>query len=269
MTLNGSWPSKTKHTIPKERLINVRATRRLHPFAARIAPLGLAILAALPAGCGGDPSAVATTVVEGQGALSIRGEVWADNWFAFYLGDRLIIEDSVPITTERSFNAETFVFNADYPLQLNFVAKDFKQDDTGLEYIGRRNQQMGDGGLIAQFTDTATGVPIAETDSAWRCLVIHEAPLDRACVDEDEPEPGVGPCRFTATPEPEGWRNPGFDDGEWPSAVEHSAAAVRPKGGYDDISWRDGARLIWSADLETQNTLLCRLTVGQPVSASP
>ena len=50
----------------------------------------------------------------------------------------------MPITTERSFNAETFVFNADYPLQLNFVAKDFKQDDTGLEYIGRRNQQMGD-----------------------------------------------------------------------------------------------------------------------------
>ncbi len=236
----------------------------------RIAPLGLAILAALPAGCGSDSSAgVATTVVEGQGALSIRGEVWADNWFAFYLGDRLIIEDSVPITTERSFNAETFAFNADYPLQLNFVAKDFKQDDTGLEYIGRRNQQMGDGGLIAQFTDTATGETLAVTDSAWRCLVIHEAPLDRACGDEDEPEPGVGPCQFTAAAEPEGWRNPGFDDGEWPSAVEHSAAAVRPKGGYDDISWRDGARLIWSADLETQNTLLCRLTVGQPVSASP
>ena len=227
--------------------------------------LMLTILAALPAGCGDDSSAATTTVVEGQGTLSIKGEVWADNWFAFYLGDRLILEDSVPITTERSFNAESFVFEADYPLQLNFVAKDFKQDDTGLEYIGRRNQQMGDGGLIAQFTDTATGAPVAETDYAWRCLVIHEAPLDRACVDEAEPAPGVGPCRFTATAEPEGWRTPGFDDTEWPSAVEHSAAAVRPKGGYDDIEWRDGARLIWSADLETQNTLLCRLTVKQPV----
>ena len=47
--------------------------------------------------------------------MSIRGEVWADNWFAFYLGERLIVEDSTPITTERSFNAEAFVFNADYP----------------------------------------------------------------------------------------------------------------------------------------------------------
>ena len=68
----------------------------------------------------------------------------------------MIIEDSTPITTEPSFNAEAFVFNAEYPLQLNFVAKDYKADDTGLEYIGRSNQQMGDGGLIAQFTDVAT-----------------------------------------------------------------------------------------------------------------
>jgi len=230
--------------------------------AAGIVSLGLTMLTAPLAGCGGD--APEATVVAGPETSSIKGEVWADNWFAFYLGDRLIIEDSTPITTERSFNAEAFVFNADYPLQLNFVAKDFKQDDTGLEYIGRRNQQMGDGGLIAQFTDTATGETVAVTNADWRCLVIHEAPLDRACEDEAEPSPGVGPCRFEAIPEPEGWRMPGFDDSEWPSAVEHSAAAVRPKGGYDDISWRDGARLIWSADLETQNTLLCRLTVRRP-----
>ncbi len=230
--------------------------------AARIASLGLTMLTALLAGCGGDSPE--PTVVTGPGTSSFRSEVWADNWFAFYEGDRLIIEDSVPITTERSFNAETFVFTADYPLQLNFVAKDFKQDDTGLEYIGRGNQQMGDGGLIAQFTDTATGATVAVTNAAWRCLVIHEAPLDRACEDENEPAPGVGPCQFRALAEPEGWRLPGFDHAEWPSAVEHSAAAVRPKDGYDDIPWRDGARLIWSADLETHNTLLCRLTVEQP-----
>ncbi len=230
-----------------------------HDFGTRTASFGAAILAVLLAGCGGGPPAV--TAVDGPGTSSIKGEVWADNWFAFYLGDRLVIEDSVSITTERSFNAEAFVFNADYPLQLNFVAKDFKENDTGLEYIGRGNQQMGDGGLIAQFTDAATGDPVAVTNDDWRCLVIHEAPLDRACEDEADPKAGVGPCQFAATPEPEGWREPGFDDSEWPSAVEHSAAAVRPKGGYDAISWGHGARLIWSPDLETQNTLLCRLTV--------
>ena len=97
-------------------------------MARRMQTAGLAggFLAALAAGCGGRQRAPDVIVVDTPGAVSIRGEVWADNWFAFYLGDRLIIEDSIPIpiTTERSFNAEAFVFNADYPLQLNFVAKD-------------------------------------------------------------------------------------------------------------------------------------------------
>ena len=206
---------------------------------------------------------LATEAPEGN-TLSVKGEVWADNWFAFYVGERLITEDSTPITTERSFNAETFVFDAEYPLQLNFVAKDFKENDTGLEYIGSRRQQMGDGGLIAQFTDSATGETIAVTDSSWRCLVIHAAPLNSACADESSPEAGVGPCQFQAMDEPEAWRTVGFDDGGWPSAVEYNEGDVRPKDGYDLIDWKDEARLIWTADLERDNTLLCRLTVERP-----
>ena len=50
-----------------------------------------------------------------QGDSQIRGEVWADNWFALYVGEQLVIEDSTSITTERSFNAEMFVFDAVYP----------------------------------------------------------------------------------------------------------------------------------------------------------
>ena len=199
-----------------------------------------------------------------QGASQIRGEVWADNWFSLYVGEQLVIEDSTPITTERSFNAETFVFDAEYPLQLNIVAKDFKENETGLEYIGDRKQQMGDGGLIAQFTDGATGETIAVTDSTWRCLVIHTAPLDRACADESDPQAGVAPCLFHALEEPDGWRRPEFDDAEWPSAVEYTERVVRPKDGYDEIAWDNAAQLIWSADLETDNTLLCRLTVEGP-----
>ena len=214
------------------------------------------------AGCSESP--IEPSVIDSPGDVSIRGEVWADNWFALHLGERLIVEDSTPITTERSFNAESFLFNGDYPLQFNIVAKDFKEDDTGLEYIGASNQQMGDGGFIAQFTDSATGAVLAVTDANWRCLSVHEAPLDRACEDEADPTPGVGPCRFRSAPVPEGWMSPGFDDSDWPRATEFSAAAVRPKGGYDRIAWHDGARLIWSADLETHNTLLCRLTVPAP-----
>ena len=216
---------------------------------------------ALSAGCddAGPPTVV---TVEGPGAIAVKGEVWADNWFAFYLGERLIIEDSTPVTTERSFNAEAFVFNADFPLQLNFVLRDFKENDTGLEYIGARNQQMGDGGFIAQFADADTGATIAVTNADWRCLVTHEAPLDRACEEEAEPAAGVEPCTFTSQPEPEGWKRADYDDSAWPSAVPFSAGDVRPKGGYDAIDWQPEAQLIWSADLETHNTVLCRLAVA-------
>ena len=229
----------------------------VNPNAAWLGALAVAV-----AGCE-DARSPAVTMVDTPGAVAIRAEVWADNWFAFYLGEKLIMEDSTPVTTERSFNAEAFVFNADYPLQLNVLVRDFKENDTGLEYIGARNQQMGDGGLIAQFTDNVSGQPIAASSRDWRCLVVHEAPLDRTCVDESDPRPGVGPCTFNMQPEPAGWHRADFDDSRWPAAVEHSSAAVRPKGGYDAIDWRPDARLIWSDDLETHNTLLCRITVAR------
>ena len=128
--------------------------------------------------------------IASAGAVSVQADVWADNWFAFYLGTQLIIEDSTSIDTERSFNAESFTFRADYPMQLNFILKDFRENDTGLEYIGARNQQMGDGGFIAQFSDLPNGESIGFSTPAWKCLVIHEAPTDKSCESHANPIAG-------------------------------------------------------------------------------
>ncbi|MFM2309144.1 MAG: hypothetical protein RLY87_1265, partial [Chloroflexota bacterium] len=105
-------------------------------------------------------------------ALTVQADVWSDNWFALYLDDVLIKEDSVAITTERSFNSEVFSFDATYPLHINVILKDYIQDDTGLEYIGTDRQQIGDGGFIAQFSDAETGMRIAVTNSDWKCVPI-------------------------------------------------------------------------------------------------
>ncbi len=193
--------------------------------------------------------------------LQLRGEVWADNWFALYANGQLVKEDSVSINTERSFNAETFTFSAELPVTLAFVAKDFKENDTGLEYIGTNRQQMGDGGLIAQFTDTASGDVIAVTDSSFRCYPIHQAPSDKACANDANPVAGVGNCGFTSRAEPSGWKLGSFDDSAWSQASVYSSATVRPKDGYNTISWSAQAQFIWGADLETDNTVLCRTTV--------
>lgn len=204
-----------------------------------------------------------TSQAETKGTVSFQMDAWADNWFAAYLGETLLVEDSVPITTERSFNAERVTFKADYPLHLNFVLKDFKENDSGLEYIGKPRQQMGDGGFIMQLTDLNTGKVVAVTSGNWACTVIHTAPLDPACAKETKPVAGVAPCTFRDLGEPTGWKRIGFDDSQWKATTIHPATAVSPKGGYDQIKWDANARFIWGPDLKADNTVLCRVTVNE------
>lgn len=223
-------------------------------------------------GCaGGDGASIAnnsgSSTGSGDGEKQIQLEVWSDNWFAAYLDDSLIVEDSVPITTERSFNAETATFTASYPLNLNFIIKDFKQNDTGLEYIGAGNQQMGDGGFIMQIKDLDSGTMVAVSDSNMKCLTIHKAPLDKSCANESNPVAGIAPCTYTFIDEPNDWKNSSFDTSDWAAATVYSENAVSPKDGYDDIDWNESAELIWGTDLEQDNTLLCKLTV-ENLSAS-
>lgn len=193
-------------------------------------------------------------------AAPYSADVWADNWFEMRINGETVAEDSVPITTERSFNAERFTFEAQRPFTIGLIAKDFKQDDTGLEYIGSRRQQMGDGGVIVQIKD-ADGEITAVSNDAWRCLVIHTAPLDKSCADASEPVAGEGACTFEVAEIPQGWDSADFDDSSWAQANIYSEGEVRPKGGYDRIQWSPDAKLIWGPDLEQSNTVLCRLTV--------
>ena len=195
-------------------------------------------------------------------AETFSADVWADNWFEMRVDGVQVAEDSVPITTERSFNAESFTFEAERPFTIGLVARDFIQDDTGLEYIGTRRQQLGDGGVIAQVRD-ASGATVAVTDAGWSCLVIHRAPLDVACAEADDPNSREGICTAEIAAEPEGWDMPGYDASAWPAATVHTAAEVDPKMGYDEIDWADEAELIWGSDLDQDNTILCRVTVEE------
>ena len=198
--------------------------------------------------------------VQAVSADTYNTDVWSDNWFSLSVNGEQVAEDSVSITTERSFNAESFSFDAERPFVLGLIAKDFKENDSGLEYIGTRKQQMGDGGVILQIKD-ANGRTVAVTDNAWKCMVVHRAPVDKSCAEESNPVAGQGPCGFEITAEPAGWDTVTFDASSWPAATEHSERAVRPKDGFDHISWDSNAELIWGTDLETDNTILCRLLV--------
>ncbi|MEO0379424.1 MAG: PEBP family protein, partial [Pseudomonadota bacterium] len=177
-------------------------------------------------------------------AEEFSADVWADNWFELRVNGTQVAEDSVPITTERSFNAESFDFIAERPFVLGLVAKDFKENDTGLEYIGTRRQQMGDGGVILQVRD-ASGATVVVSNSDWQCHVIHTAPLDKSCKDERDPVAGTAPCGYASSEEPAGWDGAGFNASSWASASIYSEGDVDPKRGYDEISWDASAKLIW------------------------
>lgn len=206
-----------------------------------------------------DPEPTVASTEAPSEPVEFTAEVWADNWFALYVNGELVGEDSVPITTERSFNAETVTFEATYPLTIGIEAKDFKETDSGIEYIGAGNQQMGDGGLIAQITDDATGETIAVTDGSWASIAIHRAPLNTEC--EKDPDPDTT-CQFEIAEAPADWTAVGFDDSGWVAASEWPAEAVGPKDGYDEIDWIATAQLIWGTDLEVDNTVLFRTTVA-------
>lgn len=206
-----------------------------------------------PATTAGDSSAGAP--------VTFTAQVWADNWFSLYVNGEKVGEDSVPITTVRSFNAETITFTASYPLTIALVSKDYAEGDSGLEYIGTDRQQMGDGGFIAQFTDTTTGNVVATTSASWRGLAIFRAPLNADCVTSAEPDTA---CTHEILPEPDGWTSPSFDDSSWVTAQEYTAEEVGAKDGYDTVTWAPDATLIWSGDLKVDNTILWRTTVTQP-----
>jgi hypothetical protein len=238
-------PKSVPTTLPKAAQTPTTATGNVEAPAPTTATIPVATTAPKPTSTGT--------------LITFKAEVWADNWFAMSVNGVLVGEDSVPITTEKSFNAETFTFTAAYPLTIAIEAKDFKQNDSGLEYIGKPNQQMGDGGLIAQITDVATGKLVAATNASWQTLVIHRAPLNQSCVKDANPEKT---CTFSSIAAPSQWTTSAFDDTAWKPATIWQAADVGPKDGYNTITWNPAAKFVWGSDLFIDNTVLLRLKVN-------
>lgn len=209
-----------------------------------------------------------TLVVPADAAVSkattFQAEIWVDNWFALYINGKKVGEDSVPITTERSFNSEKIKFTATYPFTVGLMVRDFTENSSGLEYIGKPNQQIGDGGAIAQIRDLSTNKIIAATNTSWKTLVINKAPLNPECVSSANP---IVDCKYQNINTPSSWSTNSFKDTAWKSATSYTKEEVGVKDGYLDISWSNTAGLIWSSDLKLDNTVLIRKTISASASS--
>ena len=198
-------------------------------------------------------------------SVSFQAEVWADNWFALYINGKKVGEDSVPITTEKSFNSEKIKFTATYPLTIGVIAKDFTENSSGLEYIGKANQQIGDAGIILQIRDVSSGKIVAYTARDWKVLLINKAPLNPECVKSTNPNVD---CKFSNANIPSSWATSTYKDSSWKYATEFSKETVGVKEGYFDFAWTPGAALVWSSDLKLDNTILLRKIVTTQSTAT-
>lgn len=200
-------------------------------------------------------------------SITFQAEVWSDNWFALYINGKKVGEDSVPITTEKSFNSEKIKFSATYPLTIAVIAKDFTENSSGLEYIGKPNQQIGDAGIILQIREVVSDRVIAQTQNDWKVLTVNKAPLNPECVTSSNP---VNDCKSSNTKFPSNWTASNYKDTTWKTATEFSKEAVGVKDGYFDFTWTPSAALIWSSDLKLDNIILLRKVIkaAPAVSAS-
>ena len=196
---------------------------------------------------------------------SFQAEVWVDNWFSLYINGKKVGEDSVPITTERSFNSEKIKFSATYPFTVGIMAKDFTENASGLEYIGKANQQIGDAGIIFQIRDLQTGEIVAASDTSWKSLVINKAPLNPECVSSTNP---LADCQSKNSSTPSKWSTSTYKDTSWKAPTTFTEEEVGVKDGYSDISWSKSAQLIWSSDLKLDNTVLFRKVISKVKTGS-
>jgi len=195
-------------------------------------------------------------------STSFQAEVWVDNWFALYINGKKVGEDSVPITTTKSFNSEKIKFTASYPFTVGIIAKDYTENSSGLEYIGQRNQQIGDAGIVLQIRDLTTGKIVSTTDKSWKTLLVNKAPLNAECVTSKNP---IQDCKFANTAIPANWSASTFKDSNWKTATEFTEKEVGVKDGYFDIDWSPSSKLIWTSDLKLDNAILIRKTVASSV----
>ena len=191
-------------------------------------------------------------------SITFQAEVWADNWFALYINGKKVGEDSIPITTEKSFNSEKIKFSATYPLTIAVIAKDFTENSSGLEYIGKPNQQIGDAGIILQIREVVSDRVIAQTQNDWKVLTVNKAPLNPECVTSINP---INDCKSSNVKIPSTWASPSYKDTSWMPATEFSKAEVGVKDGYFDFTWTPSAALIWSSDLKLDNIILLRKVI--------
>ena len=210
----------------------------------------------------------------------VTGFIMADNYYEMYVNGKLVAVDNTPYTP---FNSSTVKFKVKRPYTLAFLVVDWEERlGLGMEEFpmprspATKDWYMGDGGLIAKFSDGTV------TDSSWKAQSFYIGPLmdpkevvERGHV-HDTPNLGgrthpfarqptcQDKCYSVHYPIPTNWQSPRFNDSLWPRAWEFTdqEIGITILFGYTRYpELFEGARWIWSQNLVLDNVIIARKTV--------
>jgi hypothetical protein len=171
---------------------------------------------------------------------TIRLNVYADNWFILFINGKLAAVDSIDFVPHNTVSVDIL---PEYPMTIAVMAKDNADPKTGLEY----GNHIGDGGFILKFSDgTVTG-------AKWKAKCFFKGPLNRE----------VQNPKVEHTPIPANWFAMDFNDTAWSNATEFAEGRVHPKECFYQSDF-EGAKFIWSGDLDLDNTVIFRTRIEKP-----
>ena len=213
---------------------------------------------------------------------SVTATIYADNYFELYVNGEQVAVDPLDFTPHQAVQVSFDVPEATTPVYA-ILASDFATD-SGYEYTSTNSPQLGDGGLIAVFSDGQV------TGANWKCYTVLYGPTE-ASESAGCSATNLDACEVVESEIPADWANPDFDDSNWEQATEYSAQAVGWGRNPDyrngecctitdpltredaspsclpmeesqclspeEQSWGD-AEFIWGSDLERVNKILCR-----------
>lgn len=169
---------------------------------------------------------------------TVVASIYADNWFVLYINGELVAVDSIAFMPHNVVSVDVLPA---YPMTIAVMAKDNADPKTGMEYA---NTNIGDAGFILKFGDGTV------TDASWKARSFSHGPVDH---DTNTP-------RIENQPIPSDWFAVDFDDHDWSGALEYTQQQVGPKEPFFEHDF-EGAKFIWSNDIELDNTVIFRHVV--------
>ena len=150
------------------------------------------------------------------GPQTITGYIYCDNYFEFWFNGVLVKQDPMTFTPHNAV-AVSFEWDGVSDKEYAIMCMDYASS-SGYEYVETSNPGLGDGSLMAEFSDgTVTG-------AAWDVFVLTHGPTD-ASIAAGCSSSNLAPCAVVSSAEPAEWMAGGYKASSgWVSATEYTAA---------------------------------------------